>query len=378
MRIFAFGSSLISSYWNGAATYYRGIYKNLARLGHQITFAEPDVYGRQEHRDFETIEYARVRVYRTPGDLERVLAEACEAELVIKHSGVGRDDDRLEAEVLNCGGRGRRVAFWDVDAPATLARLARDAADPFHRLIPRYDFVFTYGGGPPVIANYLQLGARNCFPIYNALDPDTHIPVPAEERFRCDLVFLGNRMPDREARVEQFFFQAAEAAPQFNFLLGGEGWGGKRLPNNVRWMGHVGTAAHNVVNSSARMVLNINRESMASVGFSPPTRVFEAAGAAACLVTDAWTGVEEFFAPGKEILVAWSAQDIVRYLRDVAPEQARRIGSAMRARALSEHTYELRANQLHRLLGEHSQKARGEQGAVDSGPLRALVCEEAE
>ena len=373
MRIFVFGSSLTSSYWNGAATYYRGIYKNLHRLGHEVTFAEPDIYGRQQHRDSERIEYARVRVYETPRDLKPVLDEAGEAELIVKHSGLGQDDELIEAEVLKCRSRRRRVAFWDVDAPATLARVARDPSDPFRRLIPQYDFVFTYGGGPPVVAEYLRLGARNCFPIYNALDPDTHFRVAPDERFRCDLVFLGNRMPDRESRVEEFFFRAAEQAPDFDFLLGGEGWGGKRLPENVRWVGHVGTAAHNLVNSSARMVLNINRESMARVGFSPPTRVFEAAGAAACVISDAWAGVEDFFAPGEEILVARSAEDVVRHLREVTREQAGLIGSAMRARALGEHTYQLRAGQVDEVLARASAAAQAEwAGDAALGPS-ALV-----
>jgi spore maturation protein CgeB len=157
-------------------------------------------------------------------------------------------------------------------------------------------------------------------------------------------------MPDRERRVEQFFFAAAEQAPQFQFLLGGEGWGGKSLPDNVRWIGHVGTAQHNAINCSARLVLNINRDSMAKVGFSPPTRVFEAAGAAACLVTDYWTGVEQFFEPGKEILVAKDANDVVAYLQNVTAEQAHSIGLAMRERAMREHTYELRAKEVDRIL----------------------------
>src|SRR5581483_4752390 len=303
-----------SCYWNGAATYYRGIYKNLHQLGYEITFAEPDIYNRQQNRDCPNIEYANVRVYQTPRDLGAVLSGACGADLVIKHSGVGADDELLEAEVLKCGSERTRVAFWDVDAPATLSRVEENAADPFRQLIPQYDFIFTYGGGPPVVQHYLKLGAKNCFPIYNALDPDTHFPVAPDERFRCDLAFIGNRMPDREARVEQFFLTAASQAPEFCFLLGGEGWGGKPLPGNVRWIGHVRSAQHNVINCSARMVMNINRESMAQVGFSPPTRVFEAAGAAACLITDAWTGVEEFFEPGREILVASGAADIVGYL----------------------------------------------------------------
>lgn len=350
MRIFVFGSSLTSCYWNGAATYYRGIYKNLHRLGHAITFAEPDIYNRQQNRDRATIEYANVRVYQTPRDLKTVLAEACGADLIIKHSGVGADDELLEAEVLNCGSAETRTAFWDVDAPATLARVEKNSHDPFRRLIPQYDFIFTYGGGEPVVQHYLNLGAKNCIPVYNALDPDTHHPVTPDPAFECDLVFVGNRLPDREARVEQFFLRAAELAPDLQFMLGGEGWGSKHLPKNVRYIGHVGTADHNVINCSARMVLNINRESMAAIGFSPPTRVFEAAGAAACLITDAWLGVEQFFEPGAEILVASSAEDIVRHLRQTTPETARSIGSAMRARALREHTYELRSRQVDRVL----------------------------
>lgn len=350
MRIYVFGSSLTSCYWNGAATYYRGIYKNLHHLGHEITFAEPDIYNRQQNRDCSEIGYAAVRIYETPRDLESILADACGSDLIIKHSGVGADDEFLEANVLRCGSPSTLVAFWDVDAPATLARVEQNARDPFRELIPQYDFIFTYGGGDPVVSHYTDLGARNCFPIYNALDPDTHHPVAADGKFKCDLAFVGNRLPDREARVEEFFFAAAEKAPQYQFLLGGEGWGNRRLPQNVRWIGHVGTSQHNVINCSARMVLNINRESMARVGFSPPTRVFEAAGAAACLITDAWTGVETFFDPGREILVARSPDDIVNYLHGLSDADARGTGLAMRARALKDHTYQLRAQQVDRIL----------------------------
>jgi spore maturation protein CgeB len=198
MKIYVIGSSITSCYWNGAATYYRGIYKNLNRLGHEITFAEPDVYNRQQNRDCSEIEYATVRVYQTPRDLDTVLAEACGSDLVIKHSGVGADDELLEREVLQCGSPSTRVAFWDVDAPATLARVEENPDGPFRTLIPEYDFIFTYGGGDPVVQHYTALGARNCHPIYNALDPDTHHPVTPEEKFRCDLAFVGNRLPDRE------------------------------------------------------------------------------------------------------------------------------------------------------------------------------------
>ena len=182
---------------------------------------------------------------------------------------------------------------------------------------------------------------------------------------------MGNRLPDREKRVEQFFLRAAELAPEMRFVLGGEGWGGKALPANVRWIGHVGTGAHNRINASARMVLNINRESMADVGFSPPTRVFEAAGAGSCLITDKWRGIEMFFEPEREILVADSAEEIVGYLRGKTAEEARAIGGAMHGRALEEHTYAQRAAEVDTILREA--RADRHPSAVDANALKAAL-----
>jgi spore maturation protein CgeB len=350
MRIFAFGSSIVSSYWNGAATYYRGIYKQLHALGHHILFAEPDAYGRQQKRDTGDFTYVESLVYKDQREIPALLRQAAECDLVIKHSGVGVFDELLEKRVLECRSDRTRVAFWDVDAPATLSRVEADSADAFRALIPQYDFVFTYGGGAPVQEHYRRLGAVKCHPIYNGLDPETHHPVPAEPALACDLLFVGHRLPDRERRVEEFFFRAAELAPDLQFALGGEGWGGKRLPANVRWIGHVGTGDHNRVNSSARMVLNINRDSMAGVGFSPPTRVFEAAGAAACMVTDRWSGIEQFFVPEEEILVAGGAEEIVARMRNTSLARAKKIGANMRERALRDHTYALRAQEVDAIL----------------------------
>jgi spore maturation protein CgeB len=347
MNVFVFGSSLTSTYWNGAATYYRGIYKNLSRIGYRITFAEPAIYDRQKHADHADLRYANIHVYQTPADIPRLLKEAGSADIVIKHSGVGAEDERLEREVLQCASRKSRVIFWDVDAPATLARVESDSADPFRQLVPRYDAIFTYGGGPVVVAEYERLGAKTCVPIYNALDPETHFPVAPDSQLRCDLAFVGHRLPDREARVQEFFLNAAALAPKMSFLLGGEGWGDKHLPSNVRWIGHVGSERHNVVNCSARMVLNVNRDSMAKAGFSPPTRVFEAAAAGACLISDAWEGIEHFFVPETEILTAHSGADVASILRRVDADQARKIGLAMLTRALREHTYESRAQEVH-------------------------------
>jgi spore maturation protein CgeB len=352
MRIAFFGSSLVSAYWNGAATYYRGLVRALADRGHRVTFYEPDAYDRQRNRDIEDPPWARVVVWPPePESLDACLEEARHADLVVKASGVGVHDALLEQRVLEVRRPGNRVVFWDVDAPATLERVELDRTDPFRALIPRYDLVFTYGGGPPVIAAYEGLGARRCVPIYNAVDRETHHPVAPEARLACDLALLANRLPDREARVREFFLEPAARLPSRRFVLGGAGWGDVKLPPNVRWIGHVPTADHNAFNCSALAVLNVNRESMARFGFSPPTRVFEAAGAGACIVCDDWEGLERFLEPGREVIVARSGDEVREALTALRPERSRELGAAARRRVLAEHTYAQRAVQVEAALG---------------------------
>ncbi|WCR10824.1 glycosyltransferase [Paracoccus stylophorae] len=343
-KIAFYGSSLLSAYWNGAATYYRGILRALAARGYDITFYEPDVHDRQQNRDIDPPDWARVVVYDgTIPALRDAAAKAATADIVVKASGVGFQDDLLLTEVMGAARPDALRIFWDVDAPATLAELRAASEHPLRTALPDLDLVLTYGGGQPVIDAYRALGARDCVPVYNALDPDTHHPVPPEPRFACDMAFLGNRLPDREARVAAWFFAPAAACPEARFLLGGSGWQGHGMPDNVRALGHVPTRDHNALNASARMVLNIARDSMAETGFSPATRVFEAAGAGACIVTDAWEGVEMFLAPGEEILVARDGQDVADLVRSVSPQRAARIGEAALQRVLNEHTYTHRA-----------------------------------
>jgi spore maturation protein CgeB len=353
MKIAIYGSSLLSSYWNGAATYYRGILRALAAHGHDITFFEPDAYERQSHRDIASPPWCRVVVYPATADGVRdVLAQAVAADVVIKASGVGVYDDDLLDGVMTIVRPDALRIFWDVDAPATLAEIV---ASPDHRLrlaLPHLDAVLTYGGGDPAVAAYSALGAVLCVPIYNALDPQTHHPVPPEDRYRADLTFLGNRLPDRERRVADYFLGAAERLPGRRLLLGGSGWGDKSCPANVTKLGHVPTEAHNALNVSALAVLNISRDSMAATGFSPATRVFEAAGAGACLLTDAWQGIEQFLTPDREVLVVRDGTDVAEAVRFLTPKRAAAIGRAALSRVLADHTYDRRAATCHRLLSD--------------------------
>ena len=343
MDIAFFGSSLVSAYWNGAATYYRGIIRALAARGHQITFYEPDAYQRQEHRDIPDPPWCRVVVYPNSRDHAlHCIEQARTADLVVKASGVGVFDELLETAVLSLKRHNNLVCFWDVDAPATLDRASHDG-DYFRPLIPQYDLVLTYGGGPPVQQKYQSMGARQCVPIYNALDPQTHHPVAPDPRFQADLALCANRLPDREARVEEFFLRPAAEARELRFLLGGSGWGDRPMSPNVTYAGHVYTADHNAFNCTPRAVLNVNRDSMASYGYSPPTRVFEAAGAGACLITDRWVGLDLFLDEDSEVLVAADSDQVVEHLRRLSDKRARRIGDTARRRILAQHTYDHRA-----------------------------------
>jgi spore maturation protein CgeB len=359
MKIAFYGSSLLSSYWNGAATYYRGLLRDLAGRGYEISFYEPDAFDRQKHRDIDPPEWARSIVYdATPEGLARVLAEARDADIVVKANGVGVFDTELLEGIVEHSRPDALRIFWDVDAAATLEEMRGDGSHVVRRMLPSLDMVLTYGGGPPVIESYEGFGAVRCVPIYNALDPTTHHPVEPDERFASDLAFLGNRLPDREARVEEFFLKAAAALPERSFLIGGNGWESKEMPANIRHLGHVYTHQHNAFNCTPLAVLNVARDSMAHIGFSPATRVFEAAGAAACLITDAWEGIGLFLKPDEEVLVARDGQDVAEHVRALTPKRAREIGDAALKRTLSEHTYAHRGAEVDAIFRDAARPER--------------------
>lgn len=352
-RIAFFASSLVSTWWNGAATYYRGIVRHLHELGYRVRFYEPDALDRQAHRDLGDPPWAEVVVYPagSEDDVARAIESARDCDVLVKASGVGVHDAFLEREVLAAGGGQRTTVFWDVGAPATLQRLRDDPHDPLRTLVPRYDLVFTYGGGDRVVRGYRELGAKACVPVYNALDPSTHHPVAWSPKYNGALGLLANRLPDREARIAEFFLKPAAALPRQRFLLGGSGWERDFAAlDNVAALGHVPSRLHNAFHCGPLAVLSVNRACMAAVGFTPATRVFEAAGAAACLITDHWDGIDAFLEPEREVLVARSGDEVAELLADLTPARARKIGTAARRRLLAQHTYAQRAAQVDRIL----------------------------
>ena len=252
---------------------------------------------------------------------------------------------------------GAKIRVWSTGRAHTVDKLGRFTPKSLaSETLETGEVGFVIAGikdinGAPVGDAYRRRGARDCVPIYNALDPTTHHPVAPDARFAADLAFLGNRLPDREARVDEFFLRPASLLPNRTFLLGGNGWQDRDVPANVRRLGHVRTLDHNALNCSATAVLNINRSSMARFGHSPATRVFEAAGAGACLVTDAFEGVESFLEPDCVVRVAASGDEVAACVASLTPARARAIGAAARARVLAAHTYDHRADLVEQAMG---------------------------
>ncbi len=348
MNIAFFASSLVSAYWNGAATYYRGIVRALHERGHRVTFYEPDAYGRQQHRDMPDPEWARVVVYPGEGEegVRRALDDARGADLVVKASGVGVFDELLEKAVLDIRRPDGLCVFWDVDAPATQDRMESDPEDRFRALVPRYDLIFTYGGGDPVVERYEALGARECIPIYNALDPETHHPAPPEPRFAAALSYLGTYAEDRQAALERLFVEPARRRPGSRFVIGGA-----QYPPDFPWtpniwfVRHLPPAEHPAFYAASRLTLNVTREAMARSGWCPSGRLFEAASCGVPILSDWFDGLDAFFEPGREILIARGTEDALAVL-DMPDAELAAVARRARERCLAEHTAQRRAREM--------------------------------
>ena len=298
MRIAFFGSSLVSAYWNGAATYYRGIVRALARRGHRITFYEPDAYDRQQHRDIADPDWARGRGLRRRGRGRALsaLEPPRAAPTSSSRRAASASSTRCSRRRCSiCGGRERSSCSGTSTRPRRSTRLAPRPRRPARaRSIPRYDLVLTYGGGDAGRARVPGARARAgaCRSTTRSIRRRT-TRSPPDPRFDADLAFLGNRLPDREARVAEFFLARRARGPERRFLLGGAAGTTSHVPaQRPLRRARVHARPQRVQRHAARLVLNVSRESMARYGFSPATRVFEAAGAGACIVTDAWEGID--------------------------------------------------------------------------------------
>ena len=350
-RIAFFGSGLVSAYQTEKANYFRGIIRALGNRGRDVTFYEPDISGSQRHWDLQDPLWSKFLIYSPKeSEISRALAAAGTADVLVKVSRVGIFDELLESAVLQVRSPHTTVIFWDADPSGTLERIQNDAKDPFRLLIPKYDLILTRNGTQRHTEKYLQLGARACVAICDALDPHTHHPALPDSRYSGDLGLLVNNSSHGVPEAHELFLKAAEFGCQFKFVLGGAGWLGKPFRPNVRCVGHVFARDYNAFNSTLRAVLNAggNEDEVAD---SRHSQIFEAAGAAACVITQPFVGLERILEPQREVLVARDAGELVEHLHELHPSRAREIGKAARKRMLSEQTYDNRVRQLEEILG---------------------------
>ena len=342
MKIVVFGLTVSSSWGNGHATLWRGLLASLIRRGHDVAFFERDTDYYRHNRDLHALEGGELVLYP---DWETVAARArravAEADVALVTSYCP-DAGAAERVVLDAP-RACRV-FYDLDTPVTLAAL--DRARPAYvgpDGFAGYDLVLSYTGGPALDALKARLGARRVAPLYGHVDPAVHRPVPRVDRFAADLSYLGTYAADRQAALEDLFIAPARARPNSRFLIGGAQYPADfPWTANIFFVQHLPPPDHPAFFSSGRLTLNVTRRAMAAMGWCPSGRLFEAAACGTAILTDAWDGLDAFFAPGAELIVARSTADALAAV-DLSAAELGRIAEAGRARVLAEHTSDHRA-----------------------------------
>jgi spore maturation protein CgeB len=343
MKLVVFGLSVSSAWGNGHATQWRGILRALARRGHEVVFFERDTPFYAAHRDMPVGDGYTIVAYPSFAAVrERALAEleAADAAIVTSYQADARD-----AASLVLASRAVR-AFYDLDTPITIDMRARGEDVPW---LPReglggFDVVLSFTGGTSLDA-LARLGARRVVPLYGCVDPNVHRLLPAEPR--AEISYLGTYAADRQDGVEALFLAVARARPSSRFVLGGSMYPAHiSWPGNVEVTPHVVPAEHAAFYRSGRYTLNVTRAAMKRCGYCPSARLFEAAACGVPVVSDAWPGLEAFFEPAREIIVAESTAEVLRALSVDPKDIARRA----RERAIEEHTADRRADELLRAL----------------------------
>lgn len=350
VRLLVFGLSITSSWGNGHATVYRGLLKELHRAGLDVTFVEKDVPWYASNRDLDRCDFARVLLYGDQPHLEDLLRAELERADVVLAGSYFPDGIGLADRLRDRGGLVR--LYYDIDTPVTLAAFASAGAAPYLRAdqLCYFDAVLSFTGGGTLAELEDRWGARRAVAFYCALAPETHRRVEVDERFRCRLGYMGTYSEDRHAAWDALFLRPASRLPDQRFVLAGPQYPQVDLPANVRHFQHLPPAEHSAFYSSCDLTLNITRAQMVARGYSPSVRLFEAAGCGTCIVSDRWDGLGEVFEIGGEVLVASDEGEMVDLLGRIGEEERRRIGERARARALREHTYEVRARQFLELV----------------------------
>jgi spore maturation protein CgeB len=344
LRIVILGLSITSSWGNGHATTYRGLVRELVRRGHDLLFLERDVPWYASHRDLANPPYGRTELYGSLDELrERFGSEVRDADVVIVGSYV--PDGAAVGDWVQSRARGL-AAFYDIDTPVTLAKLARGEHEYLRPdQIAGYDLYLSFTGGPTLRRLEQEFGSPRARVLYCSVDPELYFRDPRP--FEWDLGYMGTYSDDRQPTVNELLLEPARRLPAARFIIAGpqypetETW-----PANVLHQPHLPPAEHRAFYNSQRFTLNVTRADMIAAGWSPSVRLFEAAACGTAIVSDRWAGIESLLVPGEEILLAASAQEVVEILRTTTEKQRLQLSVRARQRILAEHTAAHRAEQL--------------------------------
>jgi spore maturation protein CgeB len=350
MKLVIFGLTITSSWGNGHATLWRALCRSLIRRGHKVVFFERDVSYYAMHRDLETLQDGQLHLYSEwPNVADLAKRELSDADVGMVTSYCA---DGIAASILVLASGAQVRAFYDLDTPVTLDRLRLGERVPY--LPPQglgdFDLVLSYTGGQALeeLRNYLH--ARNVLPLYGSVDPEIHHPVPPVETYRADFSYFGTYAADRQATLETLFIEPARRLREKRFLIGGA-----QYPPQFPWAGniyfvrHIPPYDHSAFYCSSKLTLNVTRRAMAQMGYCPSGRLFEAAACGTPIVSDWWPGLDQFFQPAAEILVARTTKEAIDALQ-LSDQELASISRAARERVLSEHTADHRAIDLERAL----------------------------
>jgi spore maturation protein CgeB len=340
MKLVVLGLSLSSAWGNGHATTYRALLKAFAARGHEVLFLERDVPWYASHRDEAAPAYCRLELYADLADLKRWTSAIADADAVIVGSYV--PDGVAVGEFVQATARGA-TAFYDIDTPVTLAKLARgDFEYLAPALIPGYGVYLSFTGGPTLDLLENRYGSPAARALYCSVDADAYRPLAVEKRW--DLSYLGTYSDDRQPTLTRLLIDAARALPDRHFVVAGPQYpGGVAWPANVERIEHLAPADHAAFYSASRWTLNVTRVDMIAAGWSPSVRIFEAAACGVPIVSDRWPGLADMLMPDRELVLADATGDVIAAL---ARDDAEAIGEAARARVLQEHTAAHRAAEL--------------------------------
>ena len=361
LDIVIFGLSITSSWGNGHATTYRALIKALAARGHRVTFLERDVPWYRPHRDLETAPYCRIELYETLKDVpQRFASLVREADAVVMGSFV--PDGAALGDWITSTANGV-TAFYDIDTPVTLKRLESGKADYISpALIPRFNLYLSFTGGPTLQLIEEVYGSPRARALHCSVDPDRHAPIDVP--LKWSLGYIGTYSEDRQPLLERLLIEPARRMPEHNFLIAGAQYPASlRWPSNVQHIEHLTPDRHSEFYCGQRYTLNLTRPDMAAAGFSPSVRLFEAAACGVPVISDSWPGLETFFNPGKEILLAETSEAVRQTLCELSESQRLRIAAAARARVLQGHTAEHRALEFEQFVQEAVSKPGAKVGA---------------